>query len=145
MRARLGAAQRRSRTPEGVAVATFAPLRALPFRIVFMLGLDERVFPSPAGFGALDLRAAAPQPGDVTPREQDEYVFLETLLSARERMYLSYIGRDAETGERKDRVVDLAGASATCWDGARTAMSCSSTSHGPTHRSRAIETTPSAR
>jgi exodeoxyribonuclease V gamma subunit len=102
VRARLGAAQRRSRTPEGVAVATFAPLRALPFRIVFMLGLDERVFPSPAGFGALDLRAAAPQPGDVTPREQDEYVFLETLLSARERLYLSYIGRDAETGERKD-------------------------------------------
>ena len=102
VRARLGAAQRRSRTPEGVAVATFAPLRALPFRIVFMLGLDERVFPSPAGFGALDLRAAAPQPGDVTPREQDEYVFLETLLSARERLYLSYVGRDAETGERKD-------------------------------------------
>jgi len=102
VRARLGAAQRRSRTPEGVAVATFAPLRALPFRIVFMLGLDERVFPSAAGFGALDLRAAAPQPGDVTPREQDEYVFLETLLSARERLYLSYIGRDAETGERKD-------------------------------------------
>jgi exodeoxyribonuclease V gamma subunit len=102
VRARLGTAQRRSRTPEGVAVATFAPLRALPFRIVFMLGLDERVFPSPAGFGALDLRAAAPQPGDVTPREQDEYVFLETLLSARERLYLSYVGRDAETGERKD-------------------------------------------
>ena len=102
VRARLGTAPRRSRTPEGVAVATFAPLRALPFRIVFMLGLDERVFPSPAGFGALDLRAAAPQPGDVTPREQDEYVFLETLLSARERLVLSYIGRDAETGERKD-------------------------------------------
>jgi exodeoxyribonuclease V gamma subunit len=102
VRARLGTAQRRSRPPEGVAVAAFAPLRALPFRIVFMLGLDERVFPSPAGFGALDLRAAAPQPGDVTPREQDEYVFLETLLSARERLYLSYIGRDAETGDKKE-------------------------------------------
>ena len=144
VRARLGTAQRRSRTPEGVAVATFAPLRALPFRIVFMLGLDERVFPSPAGFGALDLRAAAPQPGDVTPREQDEYVFLETLLSARERLYLSYIGRDAETGERKDPSSTLL-ALRTCWDGARTARSCSSTSREPTHRSRAIETTPSAR
>jgi exodeoxyribonuclease V gamma subunit len=104
VRARLAARRGRSRAPEGVTVATFAPLRALPFRNVFVLGLDERVFPSAAGFGALDLRGAAPspQPGDVTPREQDEYVFLETLLSARERLYLSYVARDATTGERKD-------------------------------------------
>ena len=62
------------------------------------------MFPSAQGFGALDLRGAAPapQPGDVTPREQDEYVFLETLLSARERLTLSYVARDATTGERKD-------------------------------------------
>jgi exodeoxyribonuclease V gamma subunit len=104
VRARLGALQRRLRPAEGVAVAGFAPLRALSFRVVFMLGLDERVFPSAAGFGALDLRGAAPgpQPGDVTPREQDEYVFFETLLSARERLYLSHVNRDATTGERKD-------------------------------------------
>ena len=122
-----GTAQRRPRAPEGVAVATFAPLRALPFRIVFVLGLDERVFPSPAGFGALDLRAAAPQPGDVTPREQDEYVFLETLLSARERLDLSYVGRDAETGERKDPSSTLLALRDVLGRG-RTAKSCSSTS-----------------
>jgi exodeoxyribonuclease V gamma subunit len=104
VRARLGSARPRSRAPEGVTVATFAPLRALPFRVVFMVGLDERVFPSAERFGALDLRGAAspPQPGDVTPREQDEYVFLETLLSVRERLYISWLGRDAETGEHKD-------------------------------------------
>ena len=39
-------------------------------------------------------------PGDVTPREQDEHMFLETLLAARERIYLSYVARDAVTGER---------------------------------------------
>ena len=104
VRARLGSARPRSRAPEGVTVATFAPLRALPFRIVFMVGLDERVFPSAERFAALDLRGAAPAPlpGDVTPREHDEYVFLETLLSVRERLYLSWVERDAETGEKKD-------------------------------------------
>ena len=104
VRTRLAAVGHRGRAAEGVTIATFAPLRALPFRVVFMLGLDERVFPSAAGFDRLDLRGAAPapQPGDVTPREQDEYVFLETLLSARERLTLSYVARDAETGERKD-------------------------------------------
>src|SRR4029078_2084688 len=74
----------------------------LTFRTVFVVGLDERIFPSAEGFGALDLRAAAPQPGDVTARERDESLSLETLQSARERLRLSYVGRDAVTGERKD-------------------------------------------
>jgi exodeoxyribonuclease V gamma subunit len=87
------------RVPEGVTVASFVPMRALPFRTVFVVGLDERVFPSPQGFGTLDLRRTAPRPGDVTPREQDEYMFLETLLSARERLVLSYVARDPVTGD----------------------------------------------
>ncbi len=97
-----GHLQARQRAPEGVTIAAFAPLHALPFRVIFAVGLDERVFPSAEGFSALDLRSGARQPGDVTPREQDEYMFLETLLAARERLYLSYVRRDAATGERKD-------------------------------------------
>ncbi len=89
------------RVPEGVTVASFVPMRALPFRIVFVVGLGERVFPSSEGFGALDLRRGAPGRGDVTPREQDEYMFLETLLSARERLYLSYVARDPVTGDER--------------------------------------------
>jgi exodeoxyribonuclease V gamma subunit len=102
VRARLGVARGGARASHGVTIGSLAPLRALTFRIVFVVGLDERVFPSAQGFGTLDLRAGAPQPGDVTPREQDEYLFLETLLSARERLRLSYVGRDAVTGDRKD-------------------------------------------
>ena len=102
VKARLGAGPGHHRSPEGVTVASFVPMRALPFRIIFVVGLDERVFPAADGLDALDLRAGARQPGDVTPREQDEYMFLETLLSARERIYLSYVARDAVTGERKN-------------------------------------------
>ena len=102
VKARLGAGPGHHRSSEGVTVASFVPMRALPFRIVFVIGLDERVFPAPDGLDALDLRAGGRQPGDVTPREQDEYMFLETLLSARDRIYLSYVARDAVTGERKN-------------------------------------------
>jgi exodeoxyribonuclease V gamma subunit len=102
VKARLGAGPRHHRPPEGVTIASFVPMRALPFRAVFVVGLDERVFPAPDGLGALDLRAGARHPGDVTPREQDEYMFLETLLAARDRLYLSYVGRDAVTGEKKN-------------------------------------------
>jgi exodeoxyribonuclease V gamma subunit len=103
LRPRLAAASRarHHRPPEGVTVASFLPMRALPFREVFIVGLDERAFPSSDTFGALDLRGDARQPGDVTPREQDEYLFLEALLSARDRLHLSYVCRDPVTGDPK--------------------------------------------
>ncbi|HEY6476785.1 MAG TPA: hypothetical protein VI456_09410, partial [Polyangia bacterium] len=101
VKARLGGTPRRHRAPEGVTVASFVPMRALPFRHIFVAGLDERAFPAPDAVRALDLRAGARHPGDVSPREQDEHLFLETLLAARERITLSYVARDAVTGEEK--------------------------------------------
>jgi exodeoxyribonuclease V gamma subunit len=96
---RLGEAPRLGRAPEGVTVASFVPMRALPFHTIYVAGLDERVFPSPAGWDALDLRSGERRAGDVTPREQDQHMFLETLLAARRRLVLSYVARDPVTGD----------------------------------------------
>jgi hypothetical protein len=85
----------------GVTVASFVPMRAIPFRVVFVLGLGQGDFPRSARRGDLDLREARREPGDVTPREQDLYMFLETLLCARDRLVLSYLGRDEITGEER--------------------------------------------
>jgi len=85
----------------GVTVASFVPMRAIPFRVVFVLGLGQGDFPRSARRGDLDLREARREPGDVTPREQDLYMFLETLLCARDRLVLSYVGRDEITGEKQ--------------------------------------------
>ena len=49
--------------------------------------------------GALDLRASGRRAGDVTPREQDQHMFLETLLAARRRLVLSYVSRDPVMGD----------------------------------------------
>ena len=83
----------------GVTVASFVPMRAIPFRAVFVLGLGQDAFPRPAGRHELDLRASGRQAGDVDRREQDLYMFLETLLSARDHVVLSYIARDDITGD----------------------------------------------
>ncbi len=83
----------------GVAVSTLQPMRAIPFRVVFVAGLGEGRFPAQDRRSQLDLRQAKFQAGDVSPRERDEYLFLETLLCARERLYLSYLARDELTGE----------------------------------------------
>jgi len=82
----------------GVTVASFVPMRAIPFRVVFVLGLGQGDFPRGNRRGDLDLREARREPGDVTPREQDLYMFLETLLCARDRLVLCYVGRDEVTG-----------------------------------------------
>jgi exodeoxyribonuclease V gamma subunit len=83
----------------GVTVASFVPMRAIPFRAVFVLGLGQEAFPRPAGRHELDLRGGRRKVGDVDRREQDLYMFLETLLSARDYVGLSYVARDEITGD----------------------------------------------
>jgi exodeoxyribonuclease V gamma subunit len=76
-----------------------APLRPLPFRVVFVAGLGEQAFPGAEQPDSLDLRKARPQPGDLTLPETNSALFLEALCSARERLVLSYVDRDLQ----KDR------------------------------------------
>ena len=83
----------------GVVVSCYAPMRAIPFRAVFLLGLGEGIFPGREQRGALDLRAKGRRPGDVSQTEKDNYLFLETLLSTREHLCCSYVAQDALTGE----------------------------------------------
>lgn len=83
---------------QGVVVSSFRPMRAIPFRVVFILGLGEGRFPAPEGRNPLDLRLAKRRAGDVSPREGDRYMFLETLLCAQDRLYLSHVCREQLTG-----------------------------------------------
>jgi exodeoxyribonuclease V gamma subunit len=83
---------------QGVTVTSFVPMRAIPFRVVFVVGLGQAAFPAGERRSELDLRAARRHLGDVNAREQDLYMFLETLLSARDRLLLSYVARDELTG-----------------------------------------------
>ena len=79
---------------DGVVVSPLLEMRALPFRVVFLCGLGEGRFPAADGPDPLDLTLASRQVGDVSPRERDKYLFLETLACARDRLYLSYVARD---------------------------------------------------
>jgi len=84
---------------DGVVVSALAPMRAIPFRHIFCLGLGEGRFPASERRDPLDLRAARRRVGDVTPSERDEYVFLEALLCARDRFHVSWVARDPITGD----------------------------------------------
>lgn len=83
----------------GVVVATYEAIRGLPFRAIFLMGLGEGVFPGRDSRSPLDLRTKQRRPGDVTASEQQRYLFLEALLSARDHLALSFVGLDELTGE----------------------------------------------
>lgn len=85
---------------DGVAVSPLAAETLTPFEIVFVTGLGEGSFPSPAGDSPLDLRAASRRAGEPTARQRDRYAFLQALCAARGAVHLSYVGRDPQSGER---------------------------------------------
>ncbi len=86
----------------GVAVGTLTALRGLPFRVIFVAGLGPERFPAADRPSPLDVDAENRGPGDVTPRQHDRYLMVETLLAARDKLVLSYLDRDAVTGDPRE-------------------------------------------
>jgi exodeoxyribonuclease V gamma subunit len=75
--------------------ATFCalkPMRSIPFKVICMLGMNDTAFPRHDAPPAFDLAAAQPRAGDRNLRDDDRHLFLETLLSARDALYISYSG-----------------------------------------------------
>lgn len=72
---------------------TLMPMRAIPFRVVCLLGMNESDYPRRQPPLDFDLMANDYRPGDRSRREDDRYLMLEALLSAREQLYISWVGR----------------------------------------------------
>ena len=77
-----------------VIVSPPIPVRGLPFRIICFIGLNNDIFPGKNRFMGFDLIGEEYLKGDRDKKETDKYLFLDTVLSARERLYLSYIGQN---------------------------------------------------
>ncbi|MFC0308912.1 exodeoxyribonuclease V subunit gamma [Gallibacterium trehalosifermentans] len=71
---------------------TLLPMRAIPFKVICLLGMNEGDFPRQLSSNSFDVMQYQPQKGDRVRREDDSYLFLEALLSAREKLYISYVG-----------------------------------------------------
>ncbi|MEO8936964.1 MAG: exodeoxyribonuclease V subunit gamma [Burkholderiaceae bacterium] len=81
----------------GVTFCTLMPLRSVPFEVVCLLGMNDGDFPRQGRRDDFDLMALPGQqrPGDRSRREDDRYLMLEALLSARRALYVSWCGRSA--------------------------------------------------
>ena len=91
----------RSRHPAGffsgaITFAEMQPMRNIPFRVVCLVGMNDRAFPRQAFPPGFHLMPQFPRPGDRDPGKDDRYVFLEALLAARDVFFISYTGQSQQ-------------------------------------------------
>ncbi|MDR1850145.1 MAG: exodeoxyribonuclease V subunit gamma, partial [Zoogloeaceae bacterium] len=80
--------------PSGaLTFAALSGLRALPYRMVCLLGLDDGAFPRREQAFEFDLMPLEFRQGDRRQGSEARNLFLDLILSARETLYLSYSGK----------------------------------------------------
>ena len=81
-----------------INLCTPLPARGLPFKVIAMIGFHAGEFPRSVDRSELDLINAHPRPGDRHANLEDRALFLESLLNARQALYLSYSGIEPSEG-----------------------------------------------
>jgi len=79
-----------------VTFCAMLPMRSIPFKIICLIGMNHDSYPHQEKHLSFDLIAKHPQRGDRSVRNSDRYLFLEAILSARRRLYISYVGQSIE-------------------------------------------------
>ena len=82
-----------------VNFCTLLPMRSIPFKMVAVLGLNDSEYPRSVIPNSLDLMRTQHRLGDRSRRDEDRYLFLEAILSARESLWLSYKSKSQQNDE----------------------------------------------
>jgi len=82
-----------------LTVSALEPMRAIPHRVIVLMGLDADVFPRHRERPGFHLLEHQRQLGDPCSSDQDRYVLLEALMSTRQHLLITWNSRDEHTGE----------------------------------------------
>ncbi len=80
----------------GMTFCAMLPMRSIPFRVICLLGMNDDAYPRQAKSLGFDLMTRNPRQGDRSRRNDDRYLFLEVILSAREKLHISYVGQSIQ-------------------------------------------------
>ncbi|EPG65853.1 exodeoxyribonuclease V subunit gamma [Leptospira wolffii] len=83
----------------GITVSALQPMRPIPFRHIYILGLGEGLFPGSDDKSAFNLRHISPREGDIGLRSLNESLLYETILSAKESLVLSFVSENITNDE----------------------------------------------
>lgn len=81
------------RIGRGVTFSSLNPMHSIPFEVIGMIGMNEDAFPRSKIPIEFDLMHLDPQPGDPSQSDEDRFLFLKNLLSAKTHFYASYVGQ----------------------------------------------------
>ncbi|MDP5254907.1 MULTISPECIES: exodeoxyribonuclease V subunit gamma [unclassified Vibrio] len=84
-----------------VNFCTLMPMRSVPFPVVCLLGMNDGAYPRHVPREGFDLMNVSHRAGDRSRRDDDRYLFLEALLSAEQRLYISYIGHSIQDNSER--------------------------------------------
>lgn len=80
----------------GISFCSQIPMRSIPFKVVAMLGMNFDKFPRKDNPVSFNLMEKERRKGDRNIKGNDKHLFLETLVSAKENLYISYVGQSAK-------------------------------------------------
>ncbi len=90
-----------------VTLCTLVPMRAVPHRVVCLLGIDDGVFPRPGARDGDDLLLGEPRVGERDPSSEERQLLLDALLAATEHLVVAYSGRDERTNQERPPAVPI--------------------------------------
>ncbi|MBE7437754.1 MAG: exodeoxyribonuclease V subunit gamma [Spirochaetales bacterium] len=79
---------------DGITICSLQPMRPLPFRILYIMGLAEGQFPGQLHAWALDPLTESMRSGDATGVDENKNLFLEMIFAARDRLIMTYTAED---------------------------------------------------
>jgi exodeoxyribonuclease V gamma subunit len=81
-----------------LTMCSLEPMRAVPHRVVCLLGLDDDAFPRGGRTDGDDVLLRDPCLGERDRRSEDRQLYLDAVLAAREHLVVVYTGADERTG-----------------------------------------------
>lgn len=80
----------------GINISAMVPHRQIPFRLIYLMGMQEGIYPGSGDASTLNLMSVKRKIGDMSRPDINRYLFLETLLSGREKLYITYVSKDLQ-------------------------------------------------
>ncbi|WP_345217144.1 exodeoxyribonuclease V subunit gamma [Georgenia halophila] len=90
-----------------LTICSMEPMRAVPHRVVCLLGVDDGVFPRTSSTDGDDILLRDPCLGERDRRSEDRQLFLDAVTAAEEHLVVLYSGADERTGAARPPAVPV--------------------------------------
>ena len=91
-----------------ITVCTLVPMRSVPYRVVCLLGMDDKRFPRNSRADGDDLLVADEIIGDSDRGAEDRQLLLDAVMAAGDHLIVTYSGRDELTNAEYPPAVPVA-------------------------------------